>query len=69
MKKYIIYFWEKVTDFDMSALVPEEVVFDLEKYKSELFDELDDLKNKVTKFPEEYLDDNNKESSYIGHVT
>ena len=65
-EKYISYIsGKKVTDFDMSALVPEEVVFDLEKYKSELFDELDDLKNKVTKFPEEYLDDNNKESSTL----
>ncbi len=51
--------------FCVETLVPEGIDFDVDKYKCEFLSDLDKLKAKVKDFPEEYQDDENKESSTL----
>lgn len=56
---------KKEEDYNMDVLLPTEVNLDFESYKKGLFEELDDLKHKVSSFPDEYKDDNGNEKSVL----
>ena len=56
---------KSVESFNTSTLVPEEISFDVEQYKHDFLEKLDQLRAKVKEFPEEYRDDENKESSTL----
>ncbi|MDL2257543.1 DEAD/DEAH box helicase [Eubacteriales bacterium OttesenSCG-928-K08] len=52
-------------DFDMAALVPNKVEFDMEGFKSDILKRLMQLKKQVKDFPGEYQDDDNREKSVL----
>lgn len=53
------------SDFNMDALIPDEVFFDIEAYKADFLQQLQELKAKVDAFPDEYRDDENEEKSVL----
>ena len=56
---------KKKEDFDFDALVPREIDFDFETYKIQLLDEMEQLKNRVEGFPEEYKEDDNTSKTVL----
>lgn len=52
-------------DFDRETLIPENVHFSIQEYKKEFLDQLEELRNRVEEFPEEYRDDENQEKSIL----
>ena len=46
----------QANDYDMTALIPDGVDFDFNKYKNRFLAEMDALKHKVESFPENYKD-------------
>lgn len=46
-------------DFDMDALIPSSLSFDFEQYKKQFLSEMDELRENVKNFPENYKEDDN----------
>lgn len=51
--------------FNLTALIPGKVKFDIESFKADFLSQLDSLKTKVETFPYEYQDDNRNEKSVL----
>lgn len=47
---------KRIEDFNMTALIPEGVDFDFDRYKNKFLEEMSQLKHKVESFPENYKD-------------
>jgi len=52
-------------DYNLSALIPDEVMFDMDEFRDELYEKLGVLKVSVESFPDEYLDDDRKEKTVL----
>ena len=53
------------SDFNMSALIPGGVSFDFEEYKAKFLGEMEELKQKVEEFPENYKEDDNSSKKVL----
>lgn len=56
---------KKAEDFNIDALVPKGLIFNFEQYKNQFLFEMDELKENVKKFPENYKADDNSSKKVL----